>query len=152
MSYTFNLNDIHIIAAEILAAYPTQKVFALHGQMGAGKTTLVNAFCKALGVTESTSSPSYAIIAEYKGLINNQVISICHMDWYRLRDSAAAFDAGVMDYLQNPNYYCFIEWPTIAESLLPADALHLTINILKETQRSVTLNLQVHKVSCGLQK
>jgi tRNA threonylcarbamoyladenosine biosynthesis protein TsaE len=139
MSYIFTLATIGEAARKIIAAYNTQKIFALHGSMGAGKTTLINAICKALGVTEHTSSPTYGIIAEYNGVYNNLPVKICHMDWYRLRGAAEAIDAGVVEYLHNPSYYCFVEWPSIAPSLLPANTLHLEIKILSEQDREVVV-------------
>jgi tRNA threonylcarbamoyladenosine biosynthesis protein TsaE len=135
MKYTFTLNNIDALATTVLKQFPQQKIFALHGSMGAGKTTFINALCKHLGVTENTSSPTYGIIAEYKGMLDGAHISICHMDWYRLRDSAEAFDAGVMDYLQNNMFYCFIEWPSIAYSLLPSHTMHLHLQVQSETTR-----------------
>ena len=105
--------------------------------MGAGKTTFITQVCKSLGVTSILSSPTYAIINEYVTDIN---ASIYHMDWYRLEDEHEAIDAGVEDALYS-GYYCFVEWPSNAEALLPTHYINVHIHILSETERSIEFNL-----------
>ena len=102
-------------------------VLAFKGEMGAGKTTFISALCHYLGVQESVSSPTYALINEYHFMQNGSDRTIYHMDWYRLRDTAEAIHAGVEDALNQPNAYCFVEWPEKAIELLPADTLWVDI-------------------------
>ena len=64
--------------------------------MGAGKTTLVNAICKELGVEENVTSPTYALIQEYH--FNSNIIY--HIDLYRVKSIEEAIDAGIEDCLQ----------------------------------------------------
>jgi tRNA threonylcarbamoyladenosine biosynthesis protein TsaE len=111
------------IARLILEGYPAHRVFALHGDLGAGKTTLIKAFCQALGVEDGTSSPSFAIVNEYRAASGDPVY---HFDLYRLKDAGELDAIGFTEYVDS-GHYCFIEWPELAEELLPPGTLHVTL-------------------------
>ena len=134
MTFTFTLTEIKKTAEEILACSKGVKVWAIHGEMGAGKTTFIHALCEILGVSSAIGSPTYSIINEYK---SNQGI-IYHMDWYRLKDEEEALQAGVEDPIFSGNL-CLIEWPEKAISLLPESCFHITITFLDEQTRSITV-------------
>lgn len=136
MQIKYQLDQIHEIARSILEAYPQQKCFAFFAEMGSGKTTLINALCKQLGVTENTSSPTFSIINEYRGQENK---IIYHTDWYRLKGLQDAIEAGVQDILDNQEAYCFIEWPEIAASLLPVTCLHVKISYVDDCTRTLEI-------------
>lgn len=123
------------IARLILQSHAERRVFALHGELGAGKTTLIKAFCAALGVTDATSSPSFAIVNEYRMADDRPVY---HFDLYRLRDARELLDIGFEEYLDS-GAYCFIEWPELAEELLPPDALHITLEAAPNGVRTILL-------------
>lgn len=110
-------------AVELLDAYPDARVFALYGQMGAGKTTFIKTLCRTLGVPDIVQSPTFAIINEYK---TGSGDSVYHFDFYRIKKVEEAFDIGYEDYVYSGNY-CFIEWPDLIEGLLPGDAVKVTI-------------------------
>ena len=121
------------IARLILQSHADHRVFALHGELGAGKTTLIKAFCQALGVTDATSSPSFAIVNEYRTASGEPVY---HFDLYRLRDARELLDIGFEEYLDS-GAYCFIEWPELAEDRLPLDVLHVTIEVADSGVRTI---------------
>ncbi len=123
------------IARLILQSHAERRVFALHGELGAGKTTLIKAFCEALGVAEATSSPSFAIVNEYRMADDRPVY---HFDLYRLRDARELLDIGFEEYLDS-GAYCFIEWPELAEELLPREVLHLTIEAADSGVRTIRM-------------
>ncbi len=123
------------IARLILQSHAEHRVFALHGELGAGKTTLIKAFCEALGVADATSSPSFAIVNEYRMADDRPVY---HFDLYRLRDAHELLDIGFEEYLDS-GAYCFIEWPELAEELLPRDVLHLTIEAADSGVRTIRM-------------
>ena len=125
MTLTFHISQIDEVAQKILIQYPNARCFALYAEMGSGKTTLIRALCRQLGVTENTSSPTFSIINEYIGP-HNQVIY--HSDWYRLKGVQDAIEAGVQDILENHNDYFFVEWTEIAEELLPITFLKIRIS------------------------
>ena len=85
------------IARLILQSHAERRVFALHGDLGAGKTTLIKALCEALGVADATSSPSFAIVNEYRMADQRPVY---HFDLYRLRDARELLDIGFEEYLE----------------------------------------------------
>lgn len=135
MEFTYTLADIKEVAKKILAAAGDKTCFAFFAPMGSGKTTLINLLCQELNVIDATSSPTYSLINEYKTKDNK---SIVHMDWYRLKDEQDAIEAGVEDYLSAGNY-CFIEWPEIAENLLPKNCLKISLEPVNEIKRKVIL-------------
>jgi len=111
------------IARLILDGYSTHRVFAFHGDLGAGKTTLIKALCQALGVEDGTSSPSFAIVNEYLAASGDAVY---HFDLYRLKDAGELDAIGFTEYVDS-GHYCFIEWPELAEELLPPGTVHVTL-------------------------
>lgn len=136
MIFTYTIETIHAIANEIITIAKQQKVWLLHGQMGAGKTTLVQAFCKALQVTDAVSSPTFSIINEY---YSNSIGTIYHMDWYRISSEAEAINAGIEDALYN-NCYCWVEWPSIVPSILPTEVCNIHITLINETTRQIKIS------------
>lgn len=118
MERVYHLDEIDQVALEILKSYPDQRIFALDAEMGSGKTTLIKALCKQLGVEDVVSSPTFSIIQEYRG---KEDMRVFHMDWYRLKGEEDAIEAGVEDILQKKSIYCFIEWPQIAPEIIPAN-------------------------------
>ena len=82
-------SEVPDIARLLLQGFPERRVFALHGELGAGKTTLIKGFCEALGVKDHTSSPSFAIVNEYRSAEN---VPVYHFDLFRLRDQRELLD------------------------------------------------------------
>ena len=122
MEIIFSLDEIKQVARKILAEKP-HKAILFHGSMGVGKTTLIKALSKELGVTDATSSPTFAIVNEYQAEENQKVY---HFDMYRLKSEIEALDMGIEDYLYSGNW-CFIEWAEKIPNLLPDD--FSTINL-----------------------
>jgi len=122
---------------EVLAG---RRKIALYGDMGAGKTTLVKAFCQYLGVAENTASPTFSLINQYSyPLENGERALFHHLDLYRLRSVQEAFDIGIEDLLYDP-WYCWIEWPQLIENLLPMDAVKIQLEVIgPDTRRLIVL-------------
>ena len=121
------------------------KVFAFHGEMGAGKTTLIAALCRYRGVRTSISSPTFSIINEY--VTEEQTpVRIFHMDLYRLRDEQETESAGVSDLLDSGDY-CFVEWPERAPSLFDEHTVHVHILTVSAESRRVQLKMPTGSVS-----
>ena len=99
------VDDLPRIAKQILSETEGEWVFALYGKMGAGKTTLIKAFCQVLGVEEIVSSPTFAIVNEYTGRESQPVF---HFDFYRIKKIEEEFDIGYEEYIFSGHYY-FIE-------------------------------------------
>jgi tRNA threonylcarbamoyladenosine biosynthesis protein TsaE len=137
MDLNFTLGEIQAIAATILQQAGNKKVFALHGEMGAGKTTLVHALCEQLGVKSAITSPTFSIINEYA---TGTGVIIFHLDLYRLKNEQDAFYAGVEDCLYSGNY-CFAEWPEKAPGIFPPDTVHLTLTASGANTRKLEFKL-----------
>ena len=138
MTVEYTLAEIDLIAERLLREFSTAKCFAFYAEMGCGKTTLIKALCCQLGVKENTSSPTFSIINEYRGAGD---IRVFHSDWYRLKGVQEAIDAGIEDMLCQQDAFRFVEWPEIAEELLPPHHIRVTINLMDEQQRVLTAKL-----------
>ncbi|HRZ77023.1 MAG TPA: tRNA (adenosine(37)-N6)-threonylcarbamoyltransferase complex ATPase subunit type 1 TsaE [Bacteroidales bacterium] len=125
--------DLDRAAEAILGRYPEARIFALHGPMGAGKTTLVKAFCRVMGVDDAGASPTFALVNEY---VRRSGGLIYHFDFYRIREIAEVFDIGYEDYFFS-GHHCFLEWPERIAELLPAQFVYLSIRELEDGTREL---------------
>jgi tRNA threonylcarbamoyladenosine biosynthesis protein TsaE len=110
-------------------------VITFHGSMGAGKTTFIKAFCKALGVTDNVSSPTFSIVNEYETIEGKKIF---HFDFYRIKNLHEAFDMGFENYLYSDNL-CLIEWPEKITELLPEHYVKVQIEEVAEGNRMITI-------------
>ena len=121
MKYT--IGEIDDVVKSVFEKHKDYKVWLMNGDMGAGKTTFVNALSKYLNVEGVTSSPTFSIVNEYE---TTKVGLIYHFDCYRIKDDFEVLDLGVEDYLNSGNY-CFIEWPEKIVNFLPEECLEIEI-------------------------
>ncbi len=119
------------VAEAILKAHPEERVFGFYGEMGAGKTTLIKALCRSLGVRDVTSSPTFAIINEYWTEAGEPLY---HFDFYRIDEPADATRVGFEEYLYS-GHYCFIEWTEKVEEILQGDFVPITIERVDDNTR-----------------
>lgn len=134
MTITFSIEQLDLVAKQILEQNPS-KVLLFNGEMGAGKTTLIKKLCENLGVNEPTSSPTFSLVNEYY-TTNNQYIY--HFDCYRLKTEIEALDMGIDEYLYS-RYWCFIEWAEKISNLIPEQHSVITIEVLADGNRKLTL-------------
>jgi tRNA threonylcarbamoyladenosine biosynthesis protein TsaE len=109
----------------------------LHGELGAGKTTLVRHLLRALGVTGRIKSPTYAVVEPYE----LAELAIWHFDFYRFQDPREADDAGFRDIFASPGLK-LAEWPQKAVGYLPRADLVIGLEVLADESRQVTLRAQ----------
>ena len=110
-------------------------VFAFYGQMGAGKTTFINALSRQLGVEEDmANSPSFSIINEYRSDTTAELIY--HFDLYRLESLDEAMDIGVEVYFDS-GALCLLAWPERSEELLPDDTVKVEIRVNDDDSRTI---------------
>ena len=115
--------------------------------MGAGKTTLIKALAKELGVNETTSSPTFSLVNEYQTIKNQTVY---HFDFYRLNRETEALDMGADEYLYSDNW-CFIEWAEKIPNLIPDQHSVIKISLLPDGKRTLELiELQLIKHNLSL--
>lgn len=120
-----DLESIHDAARQFISNMGEGSVFAFYGSMGAGKTTFVRAICDELGVEDVVTSPTFAIVNEYRSETTGELIY--HFDFYRIKKLEEVYDMGYEDYFYS-GATCFIEWPELVEELLPEDAIRVTIS------------------------
>lgn len=131
-----SLDHIHEAAREFIAAMGDNTVFALYGKMGAGKTTFIKALCQELGVEDVVTSPTFAVINEYRSDIAGELIY--HFDFYRIKKLEEVYDMGYEDYFYS-GALCFIEWPELVEKLLPGNTIKVTIEEQEDGSRRLTM-------------
>jgi len=129
------LEQLNKIATDILVQTPKNRKFALYGEMGAGKTTLIKAFCKALMVNDHVSSPSFSIINVYQRANAEKVY---HFDCYRIQSIEEMIEIGYIEYFDDENY-CFIEWPEKITPLIPNTITKIELIVLDNDQRKIIL-------------
>ena len=135
MEINFQLDNIADAARRFVEAIGSRRVFAFYGSMGAGKTTFIRALCEALGVSDVVTSPTFALVNEYRSASGEPIY---HFDFYRIRRLSEAFDMGCDEYFQS-GHLCLIEWPELIEELLPEDAVRVTIEELPDGSRRMRL-------------
>ena len=134
-----DLGNIQEAARLFIEQIGDHKVFAFYGKMGAGKTTFIKAICEELGVNDVITSPTFAIINEYRTSPKGRLVetTIYHFDFYRIKKLEEVYDMGYEDYFYS-GALCFIEWPELIEDLLPDDAVKVNIEENADGTRSVT--------------
>lgn len=131
-----DLEELVFVAEKILTAFPKTRIFALSGEMGSGKTAFVKKAAKVLGLTDTITSPTYAIVNEHS---ISEYESVFHIDLFRLNTLEEIMNLGIRDYLSSGNY-CFIEWPEKILHLLPEETLCLSFSIDNDYSRKITVS------------
>ena len=144
LEISYTLADIDKAAIKFWELLHDYRIFAFSGEMGAGKTTFIHHLSDFLEVEDAVSSPTFALINEYHFDDHGNDRMIYHLDWYRLRDTAEAINAGMEDCIvqaKNGVAYCFIEWPEKAKELLQTPYLWISIENLSMTERKMSVKL-----------
>lgn len=138
MERQFSLDNINDVAKEFDELMKDSKVFAFHGEMGAGKTTFIHALCEIKGVKDTIGSPTFSIINEYVYDCDGTRRPLFHIDLYRLKDEEEAIRAGVEDALYS-GYTCLVEWPEKAPGIFPPGTVHVFIEPVNEQTRRLKI-------------
>jgi tRNA threonylcarbamoyladenosine biosynthesis protein TsaE len=135
MDQVYTLEQTDQIAAQLVQNYAAHPVWVFQAPMGAGKTTLIAAIGRAMGIQQAMSSPTFSIMNEYevKGKL------IYHMDWYRLENAAEARQAGVEAAMEEADL-SLVEWPEKAPNLVPEHAVVFNIEFIDPDQRRIYTN------------
>ena len=135
MDQVYTLEQTDQIAAQLVQNYAAHPVWVFQAPMGAGKTTLIAAIGRAMGIQQGMSSPTFSIMNEYevKGKL------IYHMDWYRLENAAEARQAGVEAAMEEADL-SLVEWPEKAPNLVPEHAVVFNIEFIDPDQRRIFTN------------
>lgn len=130
-----NLQDLDDLVPRILEEAGDHKIWLFEGAMGSGKTTLIQTICRAMGVLDIVSSPTYALVQEYRNQ-NEEVFY--HFDFYRLKKAEEALDIGCDEYFDSGDL-CFIEWGSQIEPLLPDGYIKILISVQSDESRKIVI-------------
>ena len=119
----------------VLGVIGPVRVVLFYGDLGSGKTTLIQYICRHLGVEEAVTSPTFAIVNEY--LCRNGE-PVYHMDFYRIKTLGEALMLGLEEYLDS-GYYCFVEWPELIEPVLPGRVKRVYIEVIDQKTRKFVI-------------
>lgn len=134
-----NLQELPAAAKAFVEGMGDETVYAFYGEMGAGKTTFINALSRALGVEDDmANSPSFSIINEYRSDTTAELIY--HFDLYRLENLEEAMDIGVEDYFDS-GALCLLEWPERIEPMLPDDTVRVDITVNDDDSRDIVVTM-----------
>lgn len=131
-----NIGELPAMARAFLQEAGDCRLFAFHGDMGAGKTTLISEICRQLGVEEETVSPTFSIVNEYEDAEGNPIF---HFDFYRIDSNEEALDLGLDEYFDS-GALCFMEWPEKIEAFLPDETVDVWLHELPDGSRSISFN------------
>ncbi len=116
-------------------------VVLLHGDLGAGKTTLTQGLLRALGVNVQVNSPTFVIVANYEGSLADGVpVSVRHVDLYRLDDPGEIESTGYFDLIEDPDAILIIEWPERAGPHLPERYILVEIDFAGADARNIAVS------------
>ena len=136
--YTNSAEETRELAAKIAAETPNGTVFALDGNLGAGKTVFASGFARGLGITEPVSSPTFTIVQEYpraEGMF-------FHLDLYRIDNPDAALAFGIDEFLYASDAISLVEWPERIDGLFPPGTIRVAI---ERTDREETRKITIEK-------
>ena len=129
----YNKEDLGQISNQVIKAAYGRNIWIFEGEMGAGKTTLIKAICKELGVLGHIQSPTFSIVNQY---LSSTGETIYHFDFYRLKNETEALDFGIEEYFDSGNI-CMLEWAEKVESLLPDNCFKIKISLTDNLERNI---------------
>lgn len=134
------LLEIDNVAREVVNYCKGEKIWVFKGEMGAGKTTLIKAISRCLGIEDTVSSPTFSIVNEYR---NSKKEVFYHFDFYRVEDSKEVLEIGIDEYLYSGNL-CWLEWAEKITEYLPPDFALISIKVNENGSRTISLEKVVN--------
>jgi len=126
------------LAAKVLLIKPegTAAIIALEGDLGAGKTTFVQGFTKALGINEAVKSPTFLLIKKYAAQDKRHLY---HIDCYRVNDYHELLSLEIEEILKDPSNIVLIEWAERIAPILPTDRITVNLQHLAHDTRRISI-------------
>ena len=136
LNFEINRFDDYSEVIENILDKNSSKIILFNGELGSGKTTLIQLICKKLKIKEKVLSPTFNLINEYK---INKNLKVYHFDLYRIKSVQELIEIDFIDYIYSGNY-CFVEWPKICEDLIDINFKEIFIDIISEDKRLIKIN------------
>lgn len=133
-----SIDQLSRVADEIVNQMGKIRIIAFYGAMGTGKTTLIKHICQSMGISHIVNSPTFALVNEYF----SETKQVYHFDFYRINKPEELMDIGIEEYLYS-GHFCFVEWPELAEQLLPPYYSKVLIQLNTDQSRSIQWKPQV---------
>ncbi len=128
--------QMEVLGATLVDDLTTPAVIYLHGDLGAGKTTLVRGALRQLGHQGLVKSPTFTLVESY----SFPTLEVYHFDLYRISDPEELDYIGIREFSNGPNI-CFIEWPNLGKPLIPKATMEISINY---TQQGRQVSIENH--------
>ena len=140
--------ETQAIGAELGRRLAPGDVIAFVGDLGTGKTCMIQGICRGLEVADWVNSPTFILINEYLGKVDERDIPVYHFDLYRLNNPAELEDLGAEEYFYGQGI-CLVEWAERAGDLLPAQSREVVLEYIAATERRITLKLPTSRKPCA---
>lgn len=144
---TRNLAETEQLAKKVVEAIRSRKtkpgtatIVALSGELGAGKTAFVKGVAKALGLSETVTSPTFVIEKIYYLENMHPYTHLVHLDCYRLESGKELLSIGWNETATDPENLIFLEWPEKVEDILPMRVLRIDFEVVDPTTRKITID------------
>lgn len=132
-----SLKETKNFAAELSGIFKRGEIIVINGDLGSGKTTLINYICSFFKI-DNVSSPSFSIVNEYYG-----DLKVYHFDFYRIKKIEELYDLGFEDYINDEEAIIFIEWGNLFPEIIPSAHLEINIKVLQaETREFKVIRIQ----------
>ena len=120
-------------------------VITLEGELGAGKTTFVKGFAKALGIKAKVKSPTFVLMKKYLIYVLRSTFHapryLYHLDCYRVRDHKDLATLDLKSIFQSPNNVVLIEWPERVSKILPKKLIKVHIDHISKNERKIQVSM-----------
>lgn len=133
---TGNPEETEKVGKELVRKYGPNRIFCLFGPLAAGKTTLVKGLAEELGVKKTIVSPSYVLLREYEGETH-----LFHLDLFRIESGEEFVEAGLDEYLLEPEGIVAIEWADRIEDILPDNRVDVNLELAGKEERVIRTRL-----------
>ncbi len=138
-----NIDEWNVFAAQLVTRLQPSMIVTLSGSLGVGKTTLVQAVARALGVKVNPRSPTFSLMRTYRTSDGSSIKRVLHVDAYRLEKSSDVLALDMDEELSEPGTVLFIEWPENLQVWMKKQTgprLQITISIREDGAREVTMS------------
>jgi tRNA threonylcarbamoyladenosine biosynthesis protein TsaE len=127
------------VAKKIAAKAKGGEIYALTGDLGAGKTVFTRGFCAGLGVKKNVNSPTFVLMKVYPVKRHKNIKEVWHIDAYRLKSEKELEAVGALEYFNRKDVVCLVEWPERIKKILGKNTRTIKIKTLGENKRSLEI-------------